>query len=59
MFPTKGWTLDLATVVGVSLAGHTIPLTPPRPMVALIGRNILEEWVFTYNGPGGFWTVSF
>ena len=59
MFPTKGWTLDLNKAVGVNLKGLIIPKTPPEPIIALLGRNLLQHWVFTYNGVGGFWTVSF
>ena len=59
VFPTKGWTLDLQKAVGVNLAGQIIPKTPPEPIIALLGRNLLQHWIFTYNGVGGFWTVSF
>jgi len=59
VFPTKGWTLDLQKAVGVNLAGQIIPKTPPEPIIALLGRNLLQHWIFTYNGAGGFWTVSF
>lgn len=57
-FPTKGWTVDLAQAVGVNLAGQAIPKTPPEPIIALLGRNLLQHWVFIYNGPGAYWTVA-
>lgn len=57
-FPSQGWTVDLAGVVGVNLTGQQVPLQPPQPLVALLGRNFLEHFVFIWNGPGGFWTLS-
>ncbi|MGK2966126.1 MAG: retropepsin-like aspartic protease [Tepidiformaceae bacterium] len=57
-FPTTGWNLELQQVVGSNLAGQIIPLNPPQPMICLLGRNTLRGWVLTWNGPGGFWTVS-
>lgn len=57
-FPTTGWDLELQQVVGANLAGQNIPLDPPQPIICLIGRNTLKNWVVTWNGPGGFWTVA-
>jgi predicted aspartyl protease len=57
-FPTTGWNLELQQVVGSNLAGQVIPITPPQPMICLIGRSTLKDWVLVWNGPGGFWTVS-
>jgi len=59
VFPTEGWTLDVDGVMGVNLTGQTINLEPPQDLIALLGRNLLERWIFTYNGPGAMWTVSF
>ena len=58
VFPTKGWTLDLAQAVGVNLTGQEIPTDPPQPMIALLGRNLLERGVFIYNGIVGLWTIT-
>jgi len=58
VFPTKGWTLDLQKAVGVNLKGQIINKIPPEPIIALLGRNLLQRWVFIYNGPGSFWTVA-
>jgi len=58
VFPTKGWTLDLGRALGVNLSGQTVPGDPPQPIIALLGRNLLERGVFIYNGVGGFWTIS-
>lgn len=59
VFPAQGWTLDLQKAVGVNLTGQIVPKVPPEPIIALLGRNLLQRWVFIYNGLGGFWTVSF
>ncbi len=58
VFPTTGWAVDLAAVAGVNLSGQQIASDPPQPIIALVGRNILEHWVFVWNGPGGHWTVA-
>ncbi len=58
VFPAEGFGIDFQGVAGVNLAGQMIPLNPPQQVIALIGRNILERWVLTWNGPGGFWTVA-
>jgi hypothetical protein len=58
VFPTRGWTIDFQGVVGVDLNGQVVQTNPPQPLIALIGRNILERAVFIYNGPGGFWTLA-
>lgn len=57
-FPTTGWNLELQQVVGSNLDGQVIPIQPPQPMICLIGRNTLRDWVLVWNGPGGFWTVA-
>lgn len=57
-FPTLGWNLELQQVVGANLAGQVIPIQPPQPMICLIGRNTLRDWILIWNGPGGFWTVA-
>lgn len=58
VFPAQGWTLDLGQVMGVNLAGQAVPLDPPQPIVALLGRNVLERAIFIYNGITGFWTIA-
>jgi hypothetical protein len=57
-FPTVGWNVELQQVVGANLSGQVIPLQPPQPMICLLGRNTLRDWVVVWNGPGGFWTVA-
>ena len=61
VFPEAGWTVDVSQVVGVNLTGQQIVLAPDRPaqpIIALLGRNLLQHWQLVWNGPGGYWTVS-
>lgn len=62
VFPSTGWTVDAQQAVGVNLGGQTMQLDatqPPQAVIALLGRNLLEHWVLVWNGPVGFWSVSF
>ncbi len=43
--------VDFGSVYGASLKSQGI--------IALIGRDLLTHFVFTYNGPGGFITVAY
>jgi hypothetical protein len=56
-FPLLGWTVDLQ-VVGVNLSGQSTNTEPPQPLAALLGRNLLQQCLLVWNGPGGFWTLS-
>lgn len=59
VFPVwGGLTIDFQGVAGVDLTGQAIQTTPPQQVICLIGRNLLERFVFIYNGPGGFWTIA-
>ena len=58
VFPAKGWTMDLDRVVGVNLSGQVVQENPPKPIIALLGRNFLERGVFIFNGTMGSWTLS-
>jgi len=57
VFPLIGWTVDLQ-VVGVNLEGQEVATSPPQPIVALLGRNLLRNSVLVWNGWGGFWTLA-
>jgi predicted aspartyl protease len=57
IFPVLGWTVDLP-VAGVNLDGQEIATSPPQPIIALLGRNLLQMCVLIWNGPGGFWTIA-
>jgi len=58
LFPVQGWTLDLGQSMGVNLKGQAIPTDPPQPIIALLGRNLLERSVLIYNGITGLWTIT-
>lgn len=58
VFPTTRLTLDLGQAMGVNLTGQEVQTTPPQPIIALLGRNLLERGIFIYNGVGGFWTIT-
>ncbi len=46
--------------MGVNLTGQFVRLsTGVHPIIALIGRDVLADWVFTYNGVAGEVTISF
>jgi hypothetical protein len=49
--------LGFSQVVGCDLTGQF----PPDfgGLIALIGRDLLRHFVFHYNGPGGFITISY
>jgi hypothetical protein len=57
IFPQMGWTIDLP-VAGVDLTGQSIAIDPPQPLIALLGRNLLNQCVLIWNGPGGHWTIT-
>lgn len=57
-FPTTGWSFELPFVPGVDLSGQIVPLRQPQPLIVLLGRNVLENWVLVWNGPGALWTVA-
>jgi len=58
VFPAQGWTLDVPAA-GVNLTGQTTQLDPPQPLIVLLGRNLLEQWILVWNGPAGHWAVAF
>lgn len=58
VFPAHGLTIDLAAVTGVDLSGQMPPTVPPKPLVALIGRDILKNMVLIWNGPAGSCTLA-
>ena len=43
-FPQLGWTGELP-VAGVDLTGQQVGRTPPQSIVALLGRNLLQNWM--------------
>jgi hypothetical protein len=50
-FPGTGLpSMEFAQLTGVHLSGHVVPHVN-RPLIALIGRDILSRCVLIYNGP--------
>jgi hypothetical protein len=48
---------EIPSVIGVDLTGQTV--LNQRPLIALIGRDILSMGVFVYNGSAGMFSLSF
>jgi hypothetical protein len=44
-------------VLGADLSGQLA--LPQKPLIALIGRDILRRCVFVYNGSAGMFSLSF
>lgn len=55
-FPGEKIDIDFSSVLGVDLTGHQIN---KRPIIALLGRDVLSKFLFIYNGPGGFFSISY
>lgn len=55
-FPGEGLEIEFSSVVGVDLAGQSIA---SRDLIVLVGRDVLSRCVLIYNGPGGFFTLTF
>jgi hypothetical protein len=54
-FPGIGLDVQFNAATGVDLTGQTCA---GQPMLALIGRDVLANCVFIYNGPAGTFTLS-
>lgn len=54
-FPVFSLVIDFGSVAGVNLQGQTID---GKPLVALIGRDVLSKCLFIYSGTGGFFTLA-
>ncbi|MGD0773817.1 MAG: aspartyl protease family protein [Candidatus Solibacter sp.] len=50
--------MEFAQLTGVNLQGHIVPHLN-APLVALIGRDILSQFVMIYNGPAASLTLGF
>jgi len=48
---------ELARVIGCDLTGQTV--MNQRPIIALIGRDVLSRAVLVYNGSAGMFSLSF
>jgi hypothetical protein len=56
--PTQGWTFDPGSATGVNLTGQVLNVSPPVAIIALLGRDLLQNWMLVYNGPLGLWSVG-
>jgi predicted aspartyl protease len=57
-FPgTKLPGFELSRVIGCDLTGQTV--MNQRPLIALIGRDVLTRAVLVYNGSAGMFSLSF
>ena len=67
--PSTAGTPQLQYPVLFAFPGTTLPpmeiahalgsVLQPQKLLALIGRDVLASFVFAYNGPGGFVTLSY
>ena len=57
--PEVGFEVDFEAVTGIDLANLQTEIDGTRqPVIALIGRDLLERCVFVYDGPGAEFTLS-
>jgi hypothetical protein len=58
-FPGEALDLEFSSVTGVDLSGQAVSVNNSQiPIIVLVGRDVLGNCVLTYNGPGGFFTLS-
>lgn len=55
-FPTLNLLVDFSAMAGVNLKGQLIQ---GKPLVALVGRDVLSKCLFIYCGFQGYYTLSF
>ncbi len=48
---------ELAQIIGCDLTGQTV--LNQRPLIGLIGRDVLESAILVYNGSAGMFSLSF
>ena len=59
-FPADGIDREFNSVVGVNLTGQSVTVNnATHPIIALIGRDVMKDWVLIYNGVGGVVTISY
>lgn len=62
VFPETGWDFDVQGLAGVNLTGQAIDFgdgKPPQPILALLGRDLLQTCVLVWNGPAAMWSISY
>jgi hypothetical protein len=60
-FPGLGWDVGLVQITASNLSGQVTPAShgvPSRPLIALIGRDLLAQCSFHWEGTSGFWSIS-
>jgi hypothetical protein len=50
--------IDFGSLLGANLAGQMVP-GHQGPLIALLGRDLLQRFVLVYNGPGAMFSLSF
>ncbi len=57
-FPGTGFPgFEIPAALGCNLQGQIVAMNQ-KPIIALIGRDILSRFVFIYNGSAGMFTLS-
>ena len=51
--------MDFSGLISVDLASHFVGSDRTKPIIALIGRDVLQRTVFIYNGSNGSFTFAF
>ena len=51
--------LDFSSLLGADLAAQGVAGPRTGPLVALLGRDLLEHFVLVYNGPQGLFTLAY
>jgi hypothetical protein len=54
-FPAANINIDFSSVVGVNLIGQNVD---GKPIIALIGREVLSLGIFIYNGHTGAYSIA-
>ena len=50
--------IEFSTLIGSNLTGQIVPGPQQGNLIVLLGRDILERFVFVYNGPAGMFTLT-
>jgi hypothetical protein len=50
--------MEFNSLLGANLGGQVITGPMPGNLIVLLGRDVLEHFVFIYNGPNGMFTLA-
>lgn len=56
--PAQDLHVELSPVLGANLSSQHVMIEGTPPLVALLGRNLLQFGVLVYNGTYGVWSFS-